>query len=124
MLAEGYVQNIAHLKNYTRALESGRLETARGVEFTPEDNLRREAIERILCDVEVDLKEPCARHGSDIAGFAGSLEALEPYMADGICEVTGGTVRVVDASRPIARLVAAAFDDYLKPEGKRHARAV
>ncbi len=74
--------------------------------------------------MEVDLNKLCARHGSDFSGFAGSLEVLEPYMADGICEVTGGTVRVADASRPFARLVAAAFDVYLKPEGKRHARAV
>lgn len=124
MLAEGYVQNIAPLKDYTRALESGRLATARGAQFTREDNLRREVIERILCDMEVDLNELCARHGSEIAAFAGSLAALEPYRADGICEVTGGTVRVADASRPFARLVAAAFDVYLKPEGKRHARAV
>jgi oxygen-independent coproporphyrinogen-3 oxidase len=124
MLPVGYVQNTAPLKDYTRALESGRLATARGVQFTPEDNLRREVIERILCDMEVDLNEICARHGSDIAAFARPLAAWEPYMADGICEVTGGAVRVADASRPFARLVAAAFDVYLKPEGNRHARAV
>ncbi|MBT3885135.1 MAG: oxygen-independent coproporphyrinogen III oxidase [Rhodospirillaceae bacterium] len=124
MLPEGYVQNIAPLKDYTRALEAGRLATARGAQFTPEDNLRREVIERILCDMEVDLNELCARHGSDIAAFTKSLAALEPYIADGICEVTGGTIRVADANRPFARLVAAAFDAYLQPGAKRHARAV
>jgi len=74
--------------------------------------------------MEVDLDDRCARHGGDMSTFAGALAALEPLAADGICVVDGGTVRVAETHRPFARLVASAFDAYLKPNKKRHARAV
>ncbi|MAF48589.1 MAG: oxygen-independent coproporphyrinogen III oxidase [Rhodospirillales bacterium] len=124
MLPQGYVQNISPLKDYARAVGEGRLPTVRGVRLSPEDRLRRAAIECILCDMKADLTDLCRRHGEDISIFADELAALGPYVEDGICRVAGGTVEVADAYRPFARLVAAAFDAYLEPGGKRHARAV
>jgi oxygen-independent coproporphyrinogen-3 oxidase len=43
---------------------------------------------------------------------------------DGLVELDGTRIRVTEAGRPFVRVVAAAFDVYLRQDGQRHSRAV
>lgn len=123
-LPQGYVQNVSPLKDYARAIEGGTLATARGVAFTADDRLRAEIIERLMCDLAVDLDEVARRHGADTGGFGAELSGLAPLRADGIVDITGRKIALTEAGRPFVRLVAAAFDTYLQAGQSRHSKAV
>lgn len=123
-LPQGYVQNVSPLKDYARAIEGGTLATARGVAFTADDRLRAEIIERLMCDLAVDLDEVARRHGAGAGGFGTELSGLAPLRADGIVAIKGRKIALTEAGRPFVRLVAAAFDSYLQAGQVRHSKAV
>ncbi len=123
-LPRGYVQNVMPLKDYREAVAAGRLPVAKGIAFAGDDRLRGELIERLMCDLAVDVAAICCRHGADTGAFAPAFAALAPLAADGIVAVEGASVRVTEAGRPLVRLAAAAFDAYLASGQARHSRAV
>lgn len=123
-LPQGYVQNHLPLKAYSQAVYSGVLPTAKGIAIDDNDRTRREVIERIMCDLNVDLSSAAEEFGGDRAALEKDIEKLLPLVEDGICEIDGDRVRVLEQGRPFIRLVASAFDDYLGSGEGRHSRAV
>jgi len=123
-LPEGYVQNVSPLKDYARAIEGGTLATVRGVALNADDRLRAEIIERLMCDLAVDLDAVARRHGAPTGGFGAELTGLGPLRADGIVVIEGHKIALTETGRPFVRLVAAAFDTYLQSGKARHSKAV
>jgi len=123
-LPQGYVQNELPLKAYRQAIYSGVLPAAKGIALGTDDKLRRDIIERIMCDLTVDLSEACAAHGVDVATLDKDVEKLAPLSADGICTVDGHRITVSEDGRPFIRLVASVFDAYLDSGQGRHSKAV
>lgn len=123
-LPEGYAQNAPRIDDYAAAIMAGRLATVRGVALTDEDRLRREAIERLMCDFVLDTEALAETFGRPAGHFAPALEALQPLVADGMVIIENGRIRVASRGRPFVRIAAAAFDQYLTPTAKRHARAI
>jgi oxygen-independent coproporphyrinogen-3 oxidase len=123
-LPHGYAQNTADFTTYRERIESGRLATARGIAISADDRLRREVIERLMCDLEVDLADVARRHGRRPDIFATSLPALIDLEKDGVACRTGWHVRVTEQGRPLVRAVCAAFDTYLQSGAARHSAAV
>ena len=120
-LPEGYVQNAANLKLYREAIERGRFATARGFALSDEDRVRRSIIERLMCDLAVDL----ADYVSDPhTAFAHELASLSKLADDGLVTIEANQLTVPDAMRPFVRQVAAVFDIYLQRSEIRHSRAV
>jgi oxygen-independent coproporphyrinogen-3 oxidase len=123
-LPQGYVQNTTDFTRYRQAIEAGSLPTARGIALTPDDRLRREVIERLMCDLEVDLAAVAQHHGCRPAVFAASLPALTELEKDGIAVRNGWHLAVTEEGRPLVRAVCAAFDTYLQQSTGRHSAAV
>jgi oxygen-independent coproporphyrinogen-3 oxidase len=123
-LPQGFVQNVAQEVGWRAALASGDLPIARGVAVTADDRFRGEIIERLMCDLAVDLDEVCARHGRDPAELASGLLALQAFVGDGLARVDGARILVTEAGRPVVRSVCALFDGYFQPETGRHSRAL
>ncbi len=123
-LPAGYVQNFPQLNLYRRALDEGRLPTARGVELSTDDRLRRGVIERLMCDLEIDLGEICAEYGAPPDALADSRPKLEKLAADGLIELDGDRVTVTPDGRLLVRCVGAAFDAYFTEQPARHSKAV
>lgn len=123
-LPQGYAQNIAQEVGWRAAVREGRLPIARGVAVSPDDRFRREIIERLMCDLHVDLGAVCAAHGRDLAELAPALEKLAPFFADGLVRRDGGTLVVEGPGRLVIRSICAAFDAYFQPEAGRHSRAL
>ena len=123
-LPQGYVQNAVPIHDYERTLGEGRLAVVRGVRVGPDDRLRRAVIERLMCDLHVDLGALAADFGARAEDFADDLAALEPMVRDGIVEVDGPRVRLTEPGRPLVRSVCARFDSYLNSGNARHSRAV
>lgn len=123
-LPEGYAQNAVPIHAWERAIAEGRLAVVRGIALTHEDRLRRAVIEWLMCDLAVDLAALCRRHGRPADHFAPELVALAPLAADGLVDIDGHRLCVAEPARPLVRVVAATFDQYLQVGETRHARAV
>jgi oxygen-independent coproporphyrinogen-3 oxidase len=123
-LPQGYVQNHVAIPDWRAAVEAGALPVARGYALTAEDRLRGEVIERLMCDLEVDLDAVAARHGAAGRRFDAERAHLAGLAADGLVELDGRRVRITPPGRPFMRLAAAAFDARFAPVPQRHARAV
>lgn len=129
MLPQGYVQNIAQTPGWHAALEAGGLPIARGIALTPEDRLRRDVIERLMCDSAVDLAAVLRAHGFAADFFAPELARLADFEADGLMERTGTRLAIPAQMRAFTRTVAAVFDAKLPAQEnaagpKRHSAAV
>ena len=114
----GYAQNIPDERGYVAAVEAGRLSIARGLTLTAEDITRRAAIERVMCDLALDLD---ALPPEVLATVRPALETLE---AQGVVRLSGAWLTVPEESRPFLRHVAACFDAYLGQGKGRHSAAV
>jgi oxygen-independent coproporphyrinogen-3 oxidase len=123
-LPQGFVQNITQEAPWRTAVKEGRLPVARGVEMTADDRFRGEIIERLMCDLTVDLGAVCAAHGRSLAELTPCLGKLAPFCADGLLQVEGETLRVLGDGRLVVRSMCAAFDAYFEPEANRHAKAL
>jgi oxygen-independent coproporphyrinogen III oxidase len=124
-LPSGYAQNASDLPAYRTRIEAGRAATVRGIAISPEDKLRRAAIEALMCMLEVDLDDIACRHGFSPEVFGGdSLGALADLERDGIVRRIGSLLQVTPQGRPLVRAVCAAFDAYLPDGAKRHSIAV
>jgi oxygen-independent coproporphyrinogen-3 oxidase len=120
----GYAQNLAKTPEWRGAIQAGRLATARGVALTAEDRLRGEIIERLMCDLAVDLDEVAARHRVGTDHFTRELSALEPMFADGLVVGEHGRLIVTEAGRSFVRTICAAFDARLEIAARRHSVAI
>lgn len=123
-LPQGYVQNAARTVDYRAAILAGALATVRGVRLTAEDRMRREIIERLMCDLEVDLAAIASKHGRGLADFDGELARMTPLAEHGLVALSGGVLSVADHARPFVRHVCAAFDSYLTHDAGRFSRAL
>lgn len=120
----GYAQNEIDVRAWREAVDAGRLAVVRGLALDDDDRLRGDIIERLMCDLEVDVALLCRRHGRPVDDLAAAFVALEPLVEEGLAEVAGHRVRVPERGRPFVRLACAAFDAYLGRGTARHARAV
>jgi len=123
-LQQGYIQNISPLKKYRESIAAGNFPIERGIELSKDDRLRGYIIERIMCDLNVDLDAVCDKFSISKATFVPEMEKLMPLSEDGIINLLGNTITVTEIGRPFVRLVAAAFDAYLDSGKGRHSRAV
>jgi oxygen-independent coproporphyrinogen-3 oxidase len=123
-LPRGYVQNAAPMQVYRDTVEAGQLPIARGLVLDDDDRLRAAVIERLMCDLQVDLGEVCKGFGRDAGVFAEEVARLSALAADGLVELRDKTVRVTEQGRPFVRMVCAGFDSYIRTGNERLATAV
>ena len=126
-LPQGYVQNHSSVPAYEAEITQGRFAIAKGVALSAEDRLRRAVIERIMCDLAIDLPAMAASFGADAAPLLENAKGLERFVEDGLVTFNGSALCVTEAGRPFVRNVAALFDAYLgkMPANQpRHSRAV
>ncbi|WP_430474975.1 oxygen-independent coproporphyrinogen III oxidase [Thalassospira lucentensis] len=123
-LPQGYGQNDPALARWQRSIEDGKCAIEKGVGLSENDNLRRDIINDLMCNLEVDLTTICATHGTSADRFAPELERIRAMSVDNIVEVNGTHIKLTETGRPLVRAVCAAFDTYLDPEHGRHSQAV
>ncbi|MFY8106634.1 MAG: oxygen-independent coproporphyrinogen III oxidase [Elstera sp.] len=122
-LPQGYLQNSLTVPDYRAALAERRLPIARGLALSDDDKLRRAVIERLMCDLTVDLAAVAAQFGS-AEDFLSERLALTEFAPEGLVAVTGSVVTIREAARPLVRSVAAVFDAYLSAGAGQYSQAV
>ncbi len=126
-LPQGYIQNATPVRTWRAAIEAGTPPTAKGMSITNEDRLRRAVIERLMCDLYVDVQDVCERFEAEPQSLMGAIDALAPLQADGLCAIDDWKITIPEDARILMRAVAATFDAYLAPQSdsaQRHSRAV
>ncbi|MEZ5788335.1 MAG: coproporphyrinogen III oxidase, partial [Xanthobacteraceae bacterium] len=99
--------------------------TVKGIAVSADDELRAAVIERLMCDLAVDLETPALRPaGGQADAFTDELADLAALADAGLIEIEGRRITVTAEGRPFVRLVAAAFDAYLPQNRSRHSIAV
>ena len=104
-LSQGYAQNEIVLGRYAERISRGELATAKGYALTPDDRLRADLIERIMCDFAVDVGEVCRVHGASPEDLLQAIPRLRVLEGDGVIRLDG-------------------TDAYLGTSGRTHSRAV
>lgn len=120
---QGYVQNITATGDYVKAVFSGHLPVARGIEFSRDDVATAWLIERLMCDFEFSAEELVGQFGD----CGQSLLVKATRLANGEPDkllLEDDKFIVPPAQRPLVRTIAARFDKYLQRGSPRHSVAV
>ena len=118
-LPQGFAQNAPDLGGYARSIAAGEFPIVKGLALSDDDRRRGAMIERLMCDLALDL---AAFGGRD--RFAEEVESLRPLVDAGLLRIEGERLVMADEGRPYVRIAAAAFDAYLAAGGTRHSLAV
>ncbi|MDP3370741.1 MAG: oxygen-independent coproporphyrinogen III oxidase [Brevundimonas sp.] len=121
---QGFAQNGSRVDHWAAAVETGRLPVARQLATTAEDRLRGAVIERLMCDLEIDVGSVCLDHGFAVATLDEGLASARMLAGDGLCTVAGRLVRVSPELSRLVRVVAACFDRQPAPAPKKHSLAI
>jgi len=109
------VQNEKNSGRYGATLAKGHLPAALGLVRTPDDQRTGRLIEMLLCQGEALL-------GPELG--QSMRNALEPFVAHGLAQLTGDRLRILPEGLPYARTIAALFDPYRQHSPRRFSSAV
>jgi oxygen-independent coproporphyrinogen-3 oxidase len=121
-----YMQNEKNLKQYQEQVGAGHLPVERGLRLTRDDQIRRDAITKVMCDLELEKSVFAAHWGIDFDSyFAEALVDLKALVEDGFVSLDDRYVAVTELGRLFLRNIAMCFDAYLKQpseSGPRYSR--
>jgi oxygen-independent coproporphyrinogen-3 oxidase len=115
-----YAQNVRTLDDYYARLDSHELPVLRGAQLDADDLLRRDVIQKLMCDFELDRRSIEAAHGIGFDDyFADELDALSRLASDGLVEIGERRIQVTARGRLLVRTVAMTFDRHLREQNSR-----
>ncbi len=118
-----YMQNEKNLKRYQQRVAATGFAVERGLRLSHDDQIRRDAITRIMCDLELSFPAFEAQWGLAFKPyFADALNDLQPLADDGLVQLHGDRITVTPMGRLFLRNIAMCFDAYLKQESSGQPR--
>ncbi|RZA20230.1 MAG: oxygen-independent coproporphyrinogen III oxidase [Lysobacteraceae bacterium] len=113
-IGDSFSQNPRDLPSWQAALDEGRLPVFRGMRLDPDDVLRADLIQQLMCAGEIPMAALERRHGIDFADyFADALERLAPLVEDGLVRIDAQRIVATSRGRLLLRNIAMCFDRYL-----------
>jgi oxygen-independent coproporphyrinogen III oxidase len=112
-----YAQNRREVPAYQAAVAERGIATMRGYRLSPDDQIRRAVIGRLLCHTVIPKRE--VENEFAIAFdeyFAPELEQLEEARREGLVTLGDSEIRVTPLGRIFIRNVAMVFDRYLREQ--------
>lgn len=109
----GFSQNVTEISNYKEAVSKGRLPIKRGVTLNPDDRIRSDLIQQIMCDGTINYSEFGESH--DIffhRYFKEELSSMYELEADHLIQMTDQGFSVTNKGRIFLRNIAMKFDAY------------
>lgn len=112
--ANVYWQNQKEIPPYYAALDAGKMPLAKGYILTPDDQIRRQTIMRLMCDLSLDYAAMSKLLNIDFANyFATELSSLADLESDELISRDANGLTVTNAGRLFIRNIAMRFDAYL-----------
>ncbi|MDH3763833.1 MAG: oxygen-independent coproporphyrinogen III oxidase [Gammaproteobacteria bacterium] len=110
---DNFSQNTTSLDDYHDSLEQQRLPVIRGYESHEDDLLRREIIQGVSCDFQLDKRKIGRQWNIDFDDyFADELKRLEDMEKDGLIEMANDKIVVRAPGRLLVRNICMVFDAY------------
>ncbi|MEO7934035.1 MAG: oxygen-independent coproporphyrinogen III oxidase [Chthoniobacterales bacterium] len=108
-----YWQNHKDLPGYYAALDANTLPVVKGYVLTEDDLLRRQLINRLMCDMRLDFSNLRRMLGVEVREYFGKeLASLDDLAADGLLELRDDGLLVTPLGRLLVRNIAVRFDAY------------
>lgn len=123
--ATAYSQNHKELETWNAAIDAHKLPVERGWVLSPEDQLRRFVITRLICDFRLSRSAVEERFGVDFPRhFAAEWPQLMALADDGLLTWDGSTLAITARGRLLVRHVCMVFDAYLGQKSVRYSRVI
>jgi oxygen-independent coproporphyrinogen-3 oxidase len=114
-LSGAYSQNPRRISGYNAAMDAGDIPTLRGITLSEEDQKRRFVIRELMCHFAIDDATYGQAHGRTLReDFPDAFTHLKQSQAEGLVEISDDAVRVTPMGELFVRIVASAFDGYLR----------
>lgn len=113
-VSDTFVQNHAKIETYQETITSGGFATHRGLKLSPDDLIRQFVISSIMCNFKLDFQELQEKFSVSFHNyFSDALSELDPFINDGIINVTEKHLQVTPLGKTFVRNVSMTFDAYL-----------
>jgi len=117
-VCDNYDQNVRDLEEYYRLIDAGRLPLERGYELEPDDLLRREIIQDLMCHFTLDIRELEKNwRFSFTSNFDDEIKALKQMETDGLLTLDEDSLQILPAGRLLVRNICMVFDRYCDDNG-------
>ena len=113
-VGDSFSQNEKDLESYYQKINAGELPVIKGQNINEDDKLRRLVIMDLICNFELDfgkIEKDFAVNFKDY--FKDAFEPLTQMHHDGLIELTGHSIKVMDKGKLLIRNICMVFDAYL-----------
>lgn len=106
-----YAQNTDELERYQQQLDMNQLPTSRGWRCEAGNQVRHMVMERLACDLELDIQAIETRHGLIFRQyFFTAWPVLEQLSRDGLIELSDRFISILPAGRPHVDAICNLFE--------------
>jgi len=112
---DNYSQNVRTIEEYEERLNKDEIPIFRGIELEADDVLRREIINQLMCNNQLNITKLEKEWHIDFAiYFKSSMENLQQMARDGLLEIEKSKITITTSGRLLARSICMQFDRYLQ----------
>ena len=113
-VGDTYAQNAKTLPEYYRLIDAGGLAIHKGVALSPDDRLRRDVIQTLMCATRLEFAAIESRHNIAFETyFSKEMSSLAALEKDGLVIREGRSISITPRGRLLMRNVAMLFDAHL-----------
>ncbi len=125
-IGDNYSQNVRTIEEYESCLKQNKVPVFRGIELDDDDILRREIINQLMCNNNLDINKIEKKWGIDFKTyFKSSLENLQKMADDNLLKIGKTKLTITATGRLLARSICMQFDRYLQEkDSKRFSRVI
>jgi oxygen-independent coproporphyrinogen-3 oxidase len=124
---DAYIQNYKDLKNYEKAIDSGKLATFRGIILNEEDKIRKKIIMEMMANFSFDIKKFEEETKINFfEKFKNEIKELQEFVEEGLVRITPEKIEVNKTGAMLIRNIVLPFDEYFKKmkDKKRFSKSV
>lgn len=110
-----YAQNLKNLRDYYTRVDAEFPATNVGYRMTFDDHVRKETINQLMCNLEIDKRGIEQKFGIDFEEyFKDDIPKLQTFIDENLLENNADKIKILGAGILIIRNVAMCFDAYLE----------
>lgn len=120
-----YAQNFKELPSYFSAIDSGHIPVEKGYILSQDDQIRRETIMRLMCDLELNYSVMSEHLGINFSQyFENDLLGLKTFQEDQLIQMDSQGFTITESGRLFIRNIAMEFDAYLEKDKARYSKTI